>query len=259
MLTKHVQISVASSCTDLRLLADSATRAGLSRIHAHWSQIHQWLIHHAVDVTADAIDLALSDGVHLSGIDASTLAIQCDNDLDEYTDDAYMQMRMARKLGLSQVTLFGGSRDAAGYDYFVAALLRLTTLADCLELDLLLGNRRGTCLEQIDDILRVLGGVGAQNLFVDLDVAEFHLASVNPCDAFLAFGTQTTRVRLSNLDGGVHTALADGEIHIPAVLRALENADCRCPFLLTLGHDDDARSRLFADVQFLESSGYSTG
>lgn len=259
MFTHPVHMSVAGSCVSLRILADSAGRTGLSRIHAHWWQLHQWLMQHGVDVTADAIDLALGEGVHLSGIDLSTLLIRSDKDLDDQTDDAYMQMRIARKLGLDRVTLFGGSRDTKAYDYLVAALLRLTTLADRLGLDMLLGNRSGTCLEQIDDVSRAISDVGAHNLHVDLDVAEFHIACVNPCDAFLAFGSRTACVRLSNVHAGLPAALGDGELHVPAILRALQETESRCPFVLKLGDDDDAQPRLSADVLYLDSAGYKTG
>lgn len=246
----RVPISVASSCADLGILANAATQSGLSRIHATWPQLQQWLLQHSVDVTAETIDLSLGKGISLSGMDVATLTAQCDKDLDDQTDDAYMQMRIARKLNLKEVTLFGGSRDTATYDYLVAALLRLTTLADRLGLDVLLGNRRGTCIEQIDDISRVIADVGAPNLYVDLDVVEFHLACVNPCDAFLAFGPHVVRLRLANIE--------ESELRTPAILRALQSTDCRCPFVLKLGDDDDAKTRLAADVLFLESAGYAT-
>lgn len=256
MSRNHIVLSVASECSDLRFLIAAAAEAGVSRIHASWPQLHDWLVRQPIDVTANVTSLALGDGAHLSGMDVSTLAIECDKELDSRTDDAYMQMRVARNLGLRQVTIFGGARDAAAYDYLIAALLRLTTLADHLRIDVLVANRRGTCMEQIDDVLRVLADVGADNLYMDVDIVEFHAASVNPCDACLAFGSRVARIRLSNVDRGCRIALGSGEIHIPAVLRSMESTEALCPLVLKLADGREAAAELQVDLRFLASSGY---
>lgn len=205
---------------------------------------------------AKTVTVSFNETVGLGGIDASTLDMQCEGDFNECTDNVYMQMQTACCLGLQQITLFSGSRNSSAQDFFVAALLRLTVLAEKLGIDVLVSNRRGSCLEQLDDLAEVLARVGAQNLYVDIDVVELHLACVNPCDALLAFGSRVARMRLSNVDGGLQAALADGEIQVAAVLRAMQKVNCCCPVVLTLGDDECAETRLSADVRFLEAAGH---
>ena len=256
MSNNHIALSVASPCRDLRILIDATANADISRIHANWSQLHEWLVRHGVDASAGVTRLALSENAHLGGLDVSTLTIECDEELDARTDDAYMRMRVAHNFGLGCVTVFAGPRNAAAYDYLVAALLRLTTLADRLGLDVLLGNRGGSCIEQIDDVSRIFADVGAHNLYLDLNIVEFHAASVNPCDACLAFGSRVAGVRLSNVAGGIRASLEKGEIDIGAVLRATERSECHCPFVVTAADERDVAAQLRADVRFLESAGY---
>lgn len=175
-------------------------------------------------------------------------------DFEEKTDEIYMQMQSARRLGLSAVSIHGGAADAAARQHLIHGLRRLALLADRLGIEMRLCNRRGTCCEQPSDYREILAEVAAENLAVDLDIAECHRACVNPTEPIWGFERRISAVRWANVSAGGPAPLEDGEINVRAILDALRGAEFDGPQLLVFGDDKNAPDRLMRDVEFLMSS-----
>ena len=252
VVNRHWSICVACpSGEDVRNVLERAGKAGVDRLHLPWADAAR------IVKPPGALEPAWSfaqSGVEIAGIEVSPFTAECDDDFERQSDDIYLEMQVAKRLGLTAVSLDGGAKSAVAFEYLTPALTRLTVLADRLGLALCLHNRADTRLEQPIDLQRVFVEVAAENLSIDLDVLEFHRSQVNPCEAIWAFGERIKKVRLADTDAGEPVPLGRGEINIEAVIEALKEAEFDGLFVLTLGDDAGAVERLRSDRALIESA-----
>jgi sugar phosphate isomerase/epimerase len=236
---------------DVRHVLERAGNAGVDRLHLPWADAaHMVQPPGALEPTWSRAE----PEIPIAGIEVSPFTAERDDDFERQSDDIYLQMQVAKRLGLTAVSLDGGAKSAIAFEYLTPALKRLTGLADRLGLALCLHNRVDTRLEQPIDLQRVFVDVAARNLSIDLDVLEFHRSQVNPCEAIWAFGERIRKVRLADTDAGEPVPLGRGEINIEAVIEALKEAEFDGLFVLTLGDDAGAVERLRSDRALIESA-----
>lgn len=253
--SSHIWAYCEDQTLDAQELARFAGRAGIEAVHLHWEALHRILQKSNLNGLAWDEGFALEGSLPVGGIEVTPLTAERDDELDRQTDDIYMQMQVARRLGMSAVSVHGGARSAVAFEYFTAGLTRLALLAERLGLDICLCNRCDTALEQPLDLHRVFAEVQADNLKVDLDAAEFHRSSVNPCEAVWAFQQRVRKARLSDVAAGRHVALGEGEINAAAVADALREVHFAGPILLKFSSDSDASERFDADRRFVRTAG----
>jgi len=233
-------------------LAVVVERLRLRGFHVAWPALRAWLLAENVDVSELTSEFRIGRRC-VSGIDATPITAESDDHLERQTDDIYMQMQVARRLGLDSVSIVGGRRNAVAFDYLLAALTKLTLLAERADMRICLRNAIDTALEQPDDFHRVVASLPAQSrqLTIDFDAAAFHQAVVNPCDVIRAFPRRIARVRLTDIAAGQPATLGDGEINAPAVIEGLTGIVYNGPILLRLEPGPDALDRLQRDVLFV--------
>ena len=254
-----IRVYPADETVGAGVLAHRARRAGLDLLHLPAEAVRHLLGESNVEVTTVQGGFHVEAGVRIGGMDVTPLSAERDDELDRRTGEIHSQMQAAARLGLSAVSLQSGARNAAAFQCLTAGLRRLTLLAQRLGLDIRLRNGRDTALEQMIDLHRVLAEVKAGNLKIDLDAAEFHRSSVNPCEAVWAFPERIGQVRLSDAAAGQQVTLGSGEINAAAVTDALRDIGFAGPILLKLGSDHDAMNRLEADLQFVRGAGLPAG
>ncbi len=231
----HICIATADPSASVGLLVDGARGVGVNEVHLSCQQAREPVA-----------------GVKVSGVDLPALTAQRREDFERQVDEIAARMKAASRGGVGVVSIEGGARNAAVLEFLTTGLRRLTTLANELGLVMHVRNRYGTRLEQPLDLHRVLADVGAHGLMVELDVAQFHRASVNPCEPICGLENRIGGVRLSNVKAHQLTAMAAGEIDMPTVVEALRTVDYGGPFVLLLGDDDGAKERLIEDRRYLK-------
>lgn len=171
-----------------------ARQAGLAAVQLAWEQVAR-----AATRDADAarlLERLRTASVELIGLDATALDCMDVETFERQTDDAYLQMQAAVRLGTTAVSLAAGPRGPVNFAHVVDGFKRLTVLAERLGVDISVRNRNHSSIEQLDDLHRLFHAVGAANLRLDLDLAEFQSAAVNPADAALSFPRRIARVRV---------------------------------------------------------------
>ncbi|MEE9295125.1 MAG: TIM barrel protein [Phycisphaerae bacterium] len=231
----HICVATADPSASAGLLVDGARCAGFDEVRLSWQQAREPVA-----------------GVKVSGVDLPALTAQGREDFERQVDEIATRMKTASRGGIGVVSIEGGARNAAVLEFLTDGLRRLTGLADELGLVIHVRNRYGTRLEQPPDMHGVLADVGADDLMAELDVAEFHRASVNPCEPIWGLEKRIGCVRLSNVKARRLTAMAAGEIDMPTVVEALQTVNYGGPFVLFLGDDDGAVDRLIEDRRYLK-------
>ncbi len=145
-------------------------------------------------------DCLCNAGVQLVGIDATALDCLDDETFDRQFNDIRTQLETAAALRAGHFTFTPGPRSAANFAYLVAGLKRLTRLAEPVGVGCSIRNLRDSSVEQLNDLHRLFHEVGAANLALDLDMAEFQAAVVNPHDAAISFPGRISRVRVCDVN-----------------------------------------------------------
>ena len=140
------------------------------------------------------------EGLEPVGVDATALDCLDDETFEKQIDDIREQMQTAGRLGTRHVTLSAGPRDPSNFSHVVRGLKHLAVLADRVGVGLSIRNVCDSSVEQPDDLHRLFHEVGAANLTLDLDMADFQAAVVNPYDAALSFAHRVTRVRACDVN-----------------------------------------------------------
>jgi len=107
----------------------------------------------------------------------------------------------------------------------VSGLKAVIPLAQQYNLTINLSNRYGSRVEQLDDLRYVFQKINHPRLQVLLNTGQFHLASVNPRDAFREFGDRVSLIRVADLIGDIPVPLGEGEINVPAVIEHLKRIE----------------------------------
>ncbi|MFH0982480.1 MAG: hypothetical protein V2A79_13220 [Planctomycetota bacterium] len=111
--------------TPLDDLLQFAGKAGLSYVQLAWEQLM-----HTVVATHAGLDAILErlreNNLKPVGIDATALQALDDDTFYKQSDDLYVQMRTAARLGIRHITLTAGPRTPANFAYVVDALKRLS-------------------------------------------------------------------------------------------------------------------------------------
>lgn len=135
----------------------------------------------ALDVTADPItyvEMAGRYGMRYTSMHLPPVG----DDLDESLAGAIRAARFARQLGADVVLFKATSRP----NYVRAAPVFLDAIAG-LGLTAVIQNHCGSPLNDVDDVIEVLRGVGDERLKVLLEVGHFHQAGVTWDRAYDAF------------------------------------------------------------------------
>ncbi len=231
-------IATADPRANIRKLIDAGQSAGIASMHLSTEQA-----------------VSCSEGFNVVSVDVSPITAEDNHQLDQHIDLILRQLRYARSLGVDAVSIMGGRPSPAAFEFLSAGLRRLTCEAEASGLRVHLRNRYATRIEQPIDLSHILTEARSECLKLDIDIAEFHRASVNPCEPIWAFEGRIGCVRLANISAGECVPLAEGEISILSLLQELRNVKYGGPIILTLGSDADAVDRLIVDRQFLESAG----
>lgn len=161
-------------------------------------------------------------GLDLAVIELSPLTCLDAAGFERQTDDAYMQMQIAERLGAPLTILASGHEGRLGFGMMADAVTRLAALAERMAVRLVLRNANGSALEQADDVHELLRRSGNSKLGVCLDNAAFSAAAVNPADMVLRFRSRLAAVRLGDA----------GKSHIGATLDALSEENYRGPLIV---------------------------
>ena len=159
---------------------DSRARAQLLAVGARCAAINY--VHLSVNQAPQAVR-----GLKVVAMDVSAITAEYNDELKRQIEEIAGRMESAKALGITAVSIEGGAPSAVAFQFLVTGLRDISQLAKDLDLDVWLHNRCGTRLEQPLDLHRVFVEVHAENLKIDLDVAEFHRSSVNPCEPVWAF------------------------------------------------------------------------
>lgn len=234
-------VAGAEAPDDVRRLIDAADRAGATGLFLSSRQLNR------------IRDLDRFQGAGpIAGLEATPLTGDSREEMARQVVAVTRDLHAAGRFGLDGVGLYTGAPTPAAFEFLADGLTRVTRAARVLGLRVRLRNRGGTRIEQPQDLHRLFWDVRADNLALDIDVAEFHRSSVHPCEPIRAFEGRIDCVRLANIDAGRPAGLAEGEIDIRSVVDALRDASYRGPIVLQLAADERAAARLERDVRFVE-------
>ncbi len=234
-LRSRLCVGAADSRVEIASLAKVARAAALSRLHLSYEQ--------STSVSADMTVVVVS---------GPPLAAERPGELDAQLERIRPALDVAAHCGAA-LSIEAGPQTAAAWGCLPAGISELARSAERLGVDVLLHNRCGTRLEQPMDLHRVFVEVDASNVMLDLDVAEFHLACVNPVDPIRGLERRIGSVRLSNVIAHRPAPLGRGEIDVRAVLRSLREAGYTGPIILAAGAGEDAAERLADDCRYVEN------
>jgi sugar phosphate isomerase/epimerase len=216
--------------TPLDDLLRFARDAGLAHVQLAWEQVARSVLtsggglSHLHHPGLDALRERLGEaGLEPLGLDAAAFDALDDQTFERQTDDLYGQMRIAARLGAPHVTLTAGPRDPANFAHLVDALKRLTVLAERVGLGISIRNLCDSSVEQLDDLHRLFHQVGVRSLTLDLDMAAFQAAVVNPYDAAISFPGRIARVRVCDVNLSVTLAALQRDGFTGPVLVALDD------------------------------------
>jgi len=249
--TFGVQLFAGDPAIDAHRLAAMAARHDVRAIHVEWASLRERLLAERADVSELTDNFRVAELTRIGGLDATPLTAESDDEFERQTDDVYMQLHIARRIGLDSVSLRGGPRDAVAFDFLLAGLTKLTLLAERSEMYISLRNGLNTTLEQVDDLHCVFSQLPTETLTLDVDVVALHQACVNPCEVVWGFPRRIARIRLADIRAGRRVPLRQGEINADAVIEALKGIAYDGPILLRVDGDQDAPDRLEADLRFV--------
>lgn len=163
------------------------------------------------------------EGLEPVGLDATALDCMDEETFAKQIEDIDVQMQTAERLGVGHVTIAAGPRDPSNFDHVVDGFRRLAVSVSRLGVGMSIRNLCDSSVEQLDDLHRLFREVGVESLTLDLDMAEFQTAAVNPHDAAVSFPGRIARVRTCdvNLEATLAALRRDG--FTGAVLAAVED------------------------------------
>ena len=179
-------------------LLSFANDAGLAHVQLAWEQV----VRAGPGETAEAavVRRLEEQRMQVIGLDATVLDCLDAETFETQTDNIYLQLRAAACLDAAHVTISAGPRGPANFAHVADALKRLTVLADRTGIGISIRNVCHSSVEQLDDVRRLFRLVGADNLTLDLDMAEFQAAVVNPYDAVISFPGRVARLRACDVN-----------------------------------------------------------
>ncbi|MGB2820067.1 MAG: sugar phosphate isomerase/epimerase family protein [Phycisphaerae bacterium] len=170
----------------------------------------------ALDVTADPItyvEMAGRYGMRYTSMHLPPVG----DDLDESLAGAIRAARFARQLGADVVLFKATSRP----NYVRAAPVFLDAIAG-LGLTAVIQNHCGSPLNDVDDVIEVLRGVGDERLKVLLEVGHFHQAGVTWDRAYERLRGKVALVHVKDISAGKPVPFGAGEIDFASLASALE-------------------------------------
>jgi len=170
----------------------------------------------ALDLTADPIvyvEVARRYGMRYTSMHLPPVG----DDIDDSLTGAIRAARFARALGAEVVLFKATSRE----NYIRAAPIFLDATAG-LGLTAVIQNHCGSPLNDVDDVLEVLGGVGDERLKVLLEVGHFHQAGITWDRAYEHLREKVALVHVKDISAGKCVPFGAGEIDFASLALALE-------------------------------------
>jgi sugar phosphate isomerase/epimerase len=217
------------TCLDLSCMPDTplegalrtAREAGFCAVTLSTLQIEAALSQ-SFNLVADIRGLLDRFGQQLALFEASTLEPAEGEEPAALIDLLRLEMDVARHLDQSAVIVTAGQRDAMGLAELQALLHAAAARADAAGMPLLLRNRYGSRIEQIEDLRWLLGNLPPATVRVAVDIGAFHAAAVNATHAFAEFAHRIDAVYLTDQKGRSPQPMGSGEVNIAAMLRAIK-------------------------------------
>lgn len=185
-----------------------------------WSCVAEHVTHR--DASGHALRLSLREaGLALATIELPPLDCLGRDAFERQTEDAYMRMQIADRLGAEAVTLVSAHSGSVGFDAMVDVVRRLAVLAERIGIRVFVRNVNGSSIEQPESVARLLSLVGSSAVAACLDNVEFQRAVANPADAVLVLSGHIGAVRLGDERSGVPCAAGQGAAHVEATVEAM--------------------------------------
>ncbi|HRX86071.1 MAG TPA: TIM barrel protein [Phycisphaerae bacterium] len=194
------------------------------------------------DVSGDTFRSALRNaGCSLECIELPPLTCLDAETFERETDDAYMRLQIAERVGAPLAIIASAHEGEAGFEMTVDALTRLTALAERMDVRLVVRNACGSALEQPAALHELLRRIHSPDLAICVDALEFAQALVNPADAALSFSQYTAAVCLparpvpnlrvtATAIRTTLTTLAEEDFTGPVIVEAREAAEFQAQF-----------------------------
>ncbi len=210
-----------------------------------WSAVRRYVTRH--DLDGQALHAALrGSGWTLAGVELDPLSGLDAAGFERETDDAYMQMQIAERIGAPLAILASAHAGLAGADIMADAVTRLAALAERMDVRLCLRNAADSAAEQVDALRRIFDRAESPALGLCLDNLACVQAVQNPADAVLAFADRLAAVRLRDEMRERACAPGSGRGHVAATLAALADEGFAGPVIVDAAWAVDVAER-FAD------------
>ncbi len=189
---------------------------------------------------------------------ASELSIACidltisDNESDSASVAPYRPMsnRLSSiAIDVPLLSIAAGPRTAIPREAFHESVRSALEWAEQTNTRIAIRNTLGSCIEQPADIATILADFPPDQLLLDINIADAHLASVNPNEFIWGFESRIGMVRLTNTKQHTPAALSDGEIDMRQVATAMLAVRYEGPIALPLRRENDVLERLAENVK----------
>ena len=228
-------LTVAAYARDRLTLLDDLLRftkdAGLTQVQLSWEQVARA---EAVGKTSPSsprsaaetgfegiVERLRSEEVEPIGLDAAVLDCLDDETFEKQMHDIRVQMQAARWINAGHISITAGVRDSTNFAYVARACRSLASRSGRGAFGVSIRNAEHSSVEQLDDLHRLFYEVGDNALTLDLDMAEFQAAVVNPYDAVISFPGRISRVRVC-------------DVHLEVTLAALQRNRFAGPVLAAI-------------------------
>ncbi len=251
-----MRVSCSTSCLGGRPLADALREihgAGYVAVDVSCAQIEE-AFGPGEDASRGLTELQTRYALAISSVAGAPLAAESAKDMAAGVQCVCRHLRLARRVGLMSISLAAGDRKRQDLDLLIAGLREAASYAGRLGMQIHLANRRGTRIEQLEDLRYVLGTMPRETVQLAIDCGEFHCAAVNPCHAFREFPGRAGLIRLSDHIGRRPVQAGQGGTNIPAVVEMAARSGYD-GWLVVSGEvppDEDPAAFLRASRKFLE-------
>jgi len=215
-----MRVSCSTICLGGRSLADALREiraAGYAAVDVSCTQIEE-AFGPGEDAARGLAELQSRHALMISSVTGAPLAAESAKDMASGVQYACRHLRLARRMGLTSISLPAGHRKRQDFDVLLAALREVASYAARLGMQIHLANRRDSRIEQLEDLRHALGALARDTVQIAADCGEFHCAAVNPCHVFREFSGRVGLIRLSDHIGRRLVQAGHGETNIPAVV-----------------------------------------
>jgi len=251
-----MRVSCSTTSLSGRLLADAVREihaAGYAAVDVSCTQIEE-AFGPGDDASRGLAELQSRHALMISSVAGAPLAAESTKDMASGVQCICRHLHLARRMGLTSISLAAGDRKRQGFDVLLTGLCEVASYAARLGMQIHLANRRDSRIEQLEDLRHALAALPRETVRIAADCGEFHCAAVNPCHVFREFPGRVDLIRLSDHIGRRFVQAGDGETNIPAVIEMAARSGYD-GWLVVSGEvpaDEDSVAFLRASREFLE-------